>query len=116
MGRRERNARNVLDDHLEKARNGDIDEDLIRNYAEDVVFLGNYGVHYGHEGARYLADLLMRQLPEATFSYDLIQADGEFGFLKWSAEAANGRQVEDGADSFVIRDGKIVAQSIYYTC
>lgn len=111
-----RTARAVLDDHLTKAKQGSIEDDLKENYDEDLVLLGNYGVHRGHEGARYLADLLMEQLPDAQFSYDTIQTEGEFGFLQWSAEASNGTRVDDGADSFVIRDGKIVAQTIYYTC
>lgn len=108
-------SRSVLYDHLHKAKEGRVEDDLNSNYAEDVVFLSNYGVYHGLDGARYLAKLLNQQLPEARFHYDLIQVEGELGFLKWSAEAGNGNTVTDGADSFVIRDGKIVAQTIYYT-
>lgn len=39
---------------------------------------------------------------------------GEVGFLEWTAEADGGR-VDDGADSYVIRNGRIVAQTIHYT-
>lgn len=39
----------------------------------------------------------------------------DVGFLEWTARAADGSRVEDGADSFVIRDGRIRAQTIHYT-
>lgn len=111
-----RPASEVLKDHLDKARQGKIEEDLQQNYSEEVVFLGNYGIHHGHHGARYLADLLIEQLPNAQFDYKIVQVEGEIGFLQWTAAASDGKHVEDGADSFVVRDGKIIAQTIYYTC
>jgi hypothetical protein len=35
-------------------------------------------------------------------------------FLAWTAEVEHAR-VRDGADSFIIKDGWIVAQTIHYT-
>lgn len=110
-----RTARAVLKDHLTKAKRGSVEDDLAENYAESAVFLTNYGVHRGHDGARGLAALLQRQLPDAQFTYKNVQLEGEVGFLEWTATASNGSTVEDGADSFVIRGGKIVAQTIHYT-
>ncbi|HEX7025746.1 MAG TPA: nuclear transport factor 2 family protein [Gammaproteobacteria bacterium] len=110
-----RTAYNILRDHLEKARLGKIEDDLARNYAEDVVLLTGYGVHRGHEGARDLEQLLQRQLPDARFTYRTIEVEGDVGFLEWSATSSNGNYVNDGADSYVIRNGRIVAQTIHYT-
>jgi hypothetical protein len=39
---------------------------------------------------------------------------GELAFLKWTARCPRA-EVGDGADSFWIRDGRIVAQTIHYT-
>lgn len=39
---------------------------------------------------------------------------GEMAFLEWTA-ASKKAIVEDGADSYLIRDGRIVAQTIHYT-
>jgi len=33
----------------------------------------------------------------------------------WTGEADNGARIEDGADSFLIRDGRIHAMTIHYT-
>jgi hypothetical protein len=35
-------------------------------------------------------------------------------FLEWTARSDEAK-IEDGADSFCIRDGRIVAQTIHYT-
>ncbi len=40
--------------------------------------------------------------------------EGETGFLEWGGRGEHTR-IKDGADSYVIRDGKIVAQTIHYT-
>ena len=104
----------VFDDHLERALRGDVEGDLERNYATDVVLLSAYGIHRGHEGARELADLLERQLPSARFEYTLRLAVRDVALLEWTA-AADGAHVDDGVDTFVIRDGRITAQTIHYT-
>jgi hypothetical protein len=44
-----------------------------------------------------------------------VMAEGEMGFLEWTAEAENGARVTDGADSYLIRDGRIRAMTIHYT-
>lgn len=110
-----RSAREILDDHLRLADCGDLETDLDRNFAEDVVLLTGYGVFRGIEGVREKARLLSEQLPEGRWTYRTVMAEGELGFLEWTAEAANGARVEDGADSYLIRDGRIHAMTIHYT-
>lgn len=110
-----RAAVEVFEDHMRLGQQGTVEEDLVRNYADDVVALTADGVHRGHDGVRELAKLLDRQLPDATFTYTAQVIAGEVGFLEWTARAADGTRVEDGADSFVIRDGRIRAQTIHYT-
>lgn len=109
-----RSPREVLEDHLRESRTGSIDDDLPRNYAEDVVVLTGRGVYRGHDGMRYLNDLLRKDLPGGTFDYHTVLVDGEVGFLEWTGTSARSR-IHDGADSYVIRDGRIVAQTIHYT-
>jgi len=40
---------------------------------------------------------------------------GEIALLEWTASTPSGARVQDGADSFVIRGGRIQAQTIHYT-
>jgi hypothetical protein len=108
-----RSAEEVLDDHLRESRTGSIDDDLPSNYAPDVVILCRKGIFHGHGGMRQSNTLLMQDLPHARFSYGARRVAGEMGFLEWSGRASNGVTAE-GADSYLIRDGKIVAQTIHY--
>ena len=109
-----RTAQEVLEDHLHQSKHGTIDEDLTRNFAEDAVFLSSHGVFRGHDGLRELNSKLQEELPEATYEYGTKLAEGELAFLEWTARSENA-VVEDGADSYVIRNGRIVAQTIHYT-
>ncbi len=110
-----RSAREVLDDHLRLSLDKDIETDLERNFAEDVVLLTAYGFFRGIEGVKEKAELLERQLPGGRWHYLNVMVDEEMGFLEWTAEADNGARVEDGADSYIIRDGRIRAMTIHYT-
>ena len=109
-----RSGAEVLDDHLRESQTGSIDDDLARNYAEDVVILTGRGVYRGHDGLRELAKRLGEELPNAAFKYHTRLFEGELGFLEWAARAEDA-EVEDGADSYLIRGGRIVAQTIHYT-
>jgi hypothetical protein len=126
-----RTAQEVLDDHLnlaedwgaqegaERIAEEDIErafeEDIRRNVSEDIVILINRGTFRGHEGVRQLARMLFEELPKHnTFEYTYKAVEGRMGFLEWAYEDAYVR-VRDGADSYLIEDGKIVAQTIHYT-
>ena len=126
-----RTAQEVLDDHLDLAENWGakegaehvteediariVEEDMRRNVSEDIVILINRGTFRGHEGVRQLARMLIEELPEHnSFEYTYKAVDGRMGFLEWTYEDAKVR-VKDGADSYLIEDGKIVAQTIHYT-
>ncbi|CAN5498109.1 hypothetical protein BH23ACT3_BH23ACT3_00360 [soil metagenome] len=106
--------REVLDDHLALAAAGDWRTDLDRNVADDVVVLTGFGVFEGRDQVRVLAELLEAQLPGARFEYTTVLVSGDVAFLEWNADG-RGVRVRDGADTFVIRDGRIAVQTIHYT-
>jgi hypothetical protein len=118
-----RTAQEVLDDHLnlterfgvEETWQRIVEEDIRRNLSEDIVVLINRGTFRGHEGVRELARMLGEELPEhRAFEYTYRAVEGRVPFLEWAYEDANVR-VRDGADSYLIENGKIVAQTIHYT-
>lgn len=108
-----RSTQDVFEDHLALRLAGDLDTDLRRNYADDVVLLTVNSNLQGHEGMRLSAGRLKEQLPDARFEIVSKQVRGEYAFLVWRAQSGRFDAV-DGADSFVVRDGKIVFQSIHY--
>lgn len=110
-----RSTREVLDAHLARRRAGDLEGDLRENYADDVVVLAwGEGVQRGKEGVRYLASVLRTYVPDGQYRYGTVHVADEYALLQWSA-SAGGTQVHDGADSFVIRSGRIVAQTIHFS-
>ncbi|MFO7961162.1 MAG: hypothetical protein R6U94_09470 [Nitriliruptoraceae bacterium] len=111
---RQRHAQEVFDDHLSLAAEHRFDDDIERNVAPHCVILERRGIFHGPAGARELAHLLEDELPDAPYVYTNRLVEGRFAFLEWTADAAHTR-VRDGADSFVIEDGWIVAQTIHYT-
>jgi len=116
-----RTAQEVLEDHLNLAEHwgGEegfermLEEDIRRNASEDIVILINRGTFRGHQGVRQLAHMLGEELPEhRSFEYTYRAVEGRMAFLEWAYEDAYVR-VRDGADSYLIEDGKIVAQTIH---
>jgi hypothetical protein len=103
----------VLEDHLECRRRGDIDGDLERNYARNVVLLCEHGVFKGHAAIRDSAKALADQLPDGCYEFPLKQVHGEYALLHWNARSPNAR-VDLGVDVFVIRYGRIVLQTVSY--
>ena len=104
----------MFEDHLRLAREGDFESDLARNVAEGIVALTPRGVFRGHSGVRELARQLMDEIPNGEWRYGAQLVEGRIAFLEWTVETGPFR-VRDGADSFVIEDGKIQAQTIHYT-
>ena len=110
----DRSAREVFDDHLRLAAEGEFDADLTRNVAEDIVVLSGRGTFRGHAGVRELARQLMEEVPNGEWNYGTRLVEGRAAFLEWTVDTGPFR-VPDGADSFVIEHGKIVVQTIHYT-
>lgn len=109
-----RTTTEVFEDHLHKRLKGEVEEDISTNFSPDIIVLTGTGAFHGHEGIRESAQQLAANLGSATFEYRHTLIEGEYAFLEWTANA-KGKKVGDGADSFVIRDGRIVFQSIHYS-
>lgn len=108
-----RTAKQVLEEHLKLRQEKDLEEDLKRNYAEDVVLLTIHGTFHGHQGVRKSASILREEAPEAVYDYKDLLIEGDVGFLEWTG-SAKGSVITDGADSYLVRNGLIITQTIHY--
>jgi hypothetical protein len=109
-----RSTEAVLRDHLALRKADDLDTDIARNYAHSIVMIRAERTYRGHDGVRSCADDLKRDLPDATFEYRTVRTERDIGFLEWSGKN-DVATIEDGTDSFLIRDGQIQIQTIHYT-
>ena len=118
-----RTAQVVLGDHLkleehfgaEEDLRCIVEEDIRRNASEDVVALIKRGTFRGHDGVRAVTRMLGEELPEhCSFEDTHRTVEGREAFLECAYEDSS-VMVRDGADSYLIEGGKIVAQTIHYT-
>ena len=105
--------REIFEDHLRLRVEGDLEEDLRRNYSKDVVLLTSNSDFVGHDGIRVSAARLDEQLPDASFTFLSKRVHGPYAFLIWEGRSSH-LDATSGADSFVIENDKIVFQSIHY--
>jgi hypothetical protein len=108
-----RSAADVLQDHLRLREAAELEQDLRRNYAPDVVLLSARGVLRGHEGVRASAAFLYEAGAGHEYSYHLTVVDDRMAMLEWSA-IGHEMRIVDGVDSYLIEDGLIKAQTIHY--
>jgi hypothetical protein len=109
-----RSTQEVFDDHLARADRGDVEGDIAANFASDCVLLTTYGRFEGRDGIRAAAALLAQQVPDARYQYTQRTTHGEIAFLEWTA-VGRGAVVRDGADSFLVRHGRVQVMTIHYT-
>jgi hypothetical protein len=76
-----RPAHEVFEDHLRLRSAGDLETDLERNYADDVVLLCELGALKGRAAIRRSARQLGLQLPDAEFQFPTKLVEGEHAFL-----------------------------------
>lgn len=110
-----RTTSEVFMDHLQMRKEGRLEDDLARNYADDVVIVSNYGTFHGKEGVRESASILLHNLPSLNYRFDsLLMNKSGAAFEEWSG-FSDTTEVTDGIDAFIIKEGKIRVQTIWYT-
>lgn len=97
----------VFDHHSEALQAGDLEE-LMKDYAEDSVVVTNLGgVVRGLDAIRAMFAPVADGGAPAGLENAVEHVDGEVAYVTWSAEG-----IPFGTDTFVIKDGKILVQSV----
>jgi hypothetical protein len=87
-----RSVREVFDDPLWQGKYGSVEDDCIRNYAENVVLLTGHGV-YGAMMACGISPHPQEKLPDAAFECRARLPEGEVCFLKRTAPREPGSRM-----------------------
>jgi hypothetical protein len=109
-----RTTQDVFDSHILYTLDWDIEEDLEQNYASDCYLLSSYGIFLRRDGIHKAYAVLETELPEADMLYSTKLVQGEMAFLEWQAESDD-CFVDDGVETFLIRNEKIIGQTMHYT-
>lgn len=101
----------VIDHHLEAFGKLDL-EGVLSDYAPGAVFFTEHGPLEGVGAIRPLFQAMIAEFEKPGAALRMRQrfVEGEYAYILWSAETAD-NVYELGTDTFVVRDGKIVAQS-----
>ena len=104
-------TKDVLEHHLKAFDEGDLNG-VLSDYAPDVVFFTKDGVLKGIDAIRPLFKTLIAEFakPGATFNMKQQLIEGDHAYILWMAETAD-NVYELATDTFVVRNGKIMAQS-----
>ena len=104
-------TKDVLAHHLKCFGEGDL-TGILSDYALGAVLFTSDGPLKGADAMRPLFQTLIAEFgkPGATFSMKLQSVEGDYAYILWTAQTAD-NVYELGTDTFVVRDGKIVAQS-----
>src|SRR5712691_252937 len=104
-------TKDVIDHHLNAFGKRDLNG-VLSDYAPGAVFFTQHGPLRGVDAIRPLFQAMIAEFgkPGATFSMKQQLVEGDYAYIMWTAETAD-NVYELGTDTFVVRDGKIVAQS-----
>jgi ketosteroid isomerase-like protein len=104
-------TREILDHHLKCAGEGNL-QGILSDYAEDAVLFTPDGPLKGIGEIERLFQAMFSEFgkPGAAFDMKHLSVDGDHAYIVWTAETAD-NVYEVGTDTFVVREGKIVAQS-----
>jgi ketosteroid isomerase-like protein len=101
----------VLDRHLKSFAEHDVGG-VLADYSSDAVLFAPGGPLKGPDAIRPLFEALISEFakPGSSFTMQLCCIDGDYAYILWTAET-EANSYEFATDTFVVRNGKIVAQS-----
>lgn len=104
-------TKDILDHHLKAFDHGDVDA-VLSDYAPDVVFFARGEAFKGVDAIRPLFEALIVEFRQSGATFKLKQqlVEGDYAYILWTAETAD-NLYELATDTFVVREGRIVAQS-----
>ena len=101
----------VLDRHLKSFAAYDLDG-VLADYSSDAVLFTPTGPLKGPDAIKPLFQALVSEFakPGSSFTMQQRSIEGDHAYILWTAETAD-NSYEFATDTFVVRNGKILAQS-----
>ncbi len=104
-------TKDVVDHHLKSFGQGDL-KGILSDYAPGAVLFTPGGPLRGVDAIEPLFQAMLVEFrkPGAAFTLKQQFVEGDYAYILWTAETAD-NVYELATDTFVVREGKIVAQS-----
>jgi ketosteroid isomerase-like protein len=106
-----KSTKEIIDHHLQAFAEQDL-KGVLSDYAPGAVFITPQGPLHGPDAIRPLFQTMIAEFAKPGSRFNIKQqfVEGPYAYILWNAETAD-NVYELGTDTFVVRDGKIVAQS-----
>jgi SnoaL-like domain len=108
-----RSPQEVFNHHVQALGAEDLDE-IVADDSEDAIFITPAGVLRGNDSIRQAFAGVLGEVPQATWDLKTTIFADDILLLEWGAEGG-GNRIQDGIDTFVVRDGRIRVQTVRYT-
>jgi ketosteroid isomerase-like protein len=104
-------TKEILEHHLKCFLGVDLDG-IMADYAQDAILFTPFGTLKGRDSIYALFQTLFAEFSKPGFfaAMEAQFVEGEYAHILWNAQSAD-KTYETATDTFVIRAGKIVAQS-----
>jgi ketosteroid isomerase-like protein len=105
------NTKDIVDQHLKCFSEHDLDG-VLADYSPDAILFVPGQTLKGREAIKpfFLGLIAEFAKPGASFSMRQQRSEGDYAYILWSADTAD-NSYEAATDTFVVQNGKIVAQS-----
>jgi ketosteroid isomerase-like protein len=106
-----RSTKDVVDHHLKSFGDGDLNG-ILSDYAPMAILFTPDGPLEGVDAIRPIFERLLAEFAKPASSFELKHQsiNGDYAYILWTAETAD-NSYDLATDTFVVQDGKIVAQS-----
>ena len=106
-----KSTKDIIDKHVRCFREGNLDG-ILDDFSPDAIISTPSGLLKGRPEIQTLFHKLLTEFRKPGSSETVHTAifEGDYAYLIWSGETAD-NHYEFATDTFVVRDGKIVAQS-----
>src|SRR5215475_902873 len=106
-----KSTKEILENHQKALKRGEIYE-VMSDYAPGAVLFTKDGMLKGSDAIRHLFETFIAEFakPGTTLNRKQALVDGDYAYVVWTAETTD-NVYEMATDTFVVMDGKIVAQS-----
>jgi ketosteroid isomerase-like protein len=104
-------TKDVLDHRLKSFGEGDL-EGILVDYSTDAVLFMPIGLIKGMDAITQVFQHIVSEFTKPGTQFALHQqcVEGDYAYIRWSAETPD-NVYDAGTDTFVVRNGKIVAHS-----
>jgi ketosteroid isomerase-like protein len=102
-------TQSVVEHHMEALPAGDVDE-VMKDYADDAVMItAGMGTAEGSEALRTTFSMIPTEMFSG-FELTELAVSGETAMVTWKTDA-----LSFGTDTFVVRDDKIITQTVAFS-